>query len=512
MDEFLRALAPVKRRIRRNRMLRGAAFGLAAGMAGALILLLVSRFVMIPDAKIGAGIIPAAAAILCAAGNALRGVSSREAAVRADGCGLQERAVTALDTIPAEAEDGMRRALREAQMKDACEALNNLDPKRIRAGSVFRYLLAAGIGCVLCAVMLLVPNTLDRRAEEIRALQVRLNRLAADVEEAAKQDESGMTEAEKQELRKLTADLKRELSESRDEADALVAADRAEKRLEQMRSVTAGDVREAMEAARALADALGSAGLESLAQAVSSGDAQALAQALAGMSAAEAEALSQAAEALSGAAEEAAEAMASGMESGDAQQAAENALNALQQAQAGGSAGASAMQQALQNLKASLSGSSGSAGNQGSAGQSGMSGNSGRNGSGSGSGAGTGSGSGQKQDGGNESRSNSPSGRPVSDPKYREEQYEPIYDPEKAEAAFRDVTTEQRRLGEDSVQIEAGEGKGTVDGSVPYGQVIGEYARTETQSAESEHLTGEQREWVSEYFRLLTGEQDNSGQ
>ena len=36
MDEFLRALAPVKRRIRRNRMLRGAAFGLAAGMAGAL--------------------------------------------------------------------------------------------------------------------------------------------------------------------------------------------------------------------------------------------------------------------------------------------------------------------------------------------------------------------------------------------------------------------------------------------------------------------------------------------
>ena len=486
MDEFLRALAPVKRRIRRNRMLRGAAFGLAAGMAGALILLLVSRFVMIPDAKIGAGIIPAAAAILCAAGNALRGVSSREAAVRADGCGLQERAVTALDTIPAEA--------------------------RIRAGSVFRYLLAAGIGCVLCAVMLLVPNTLDRRAEEIRALQVRLNRLAADVEEAAKQDESGMTEAEKQELRKLTADLKRELSESRDEADALVAADRAEKRLEQMRSVTAGDVREAMEAARALADALGSAGLESLAQAVSSGDAQALAQALAGMSAAEAEALSQAAEALSGAAEEAAEAMASGMESGDAQQAAENALNALQQAQAGGSAGASAMQQALQNLKASLSGSSGSAGNQGSAGQSGMSGNSGRNGSGSGSGAGTGSGSGQKQDGGNESRSNSPSGHPVSDPKYREEQYEPIYDPEKAEAAFRDVTTEQRRLGEDSVQIEAGEGKGTVDGSVPYGQVIGEYARTETQSAESEHLTGEQREWVSEYFRLLTGEQDNSGQ
>ena len=58
--------------------------------------------------------------------------------------------------------------------------------------------------------------------------------------------------------------------------------------------------------------------------------------------------------------------------------------------------------------------------------------------------------------------------------------------------------TEQKRLGEDSIQIQAGEGKGTVDGSVPYGQVVGEYARTETQSADSENLTGQQREWVRE--------------
>ena len=57
--------------------------------------------------------------------------------------------------------------------------------------------------------------------------------------------------------------------------------------------------------------------------------------------------------------------------------------------------------------------------------------------------------------------------------------------------------TEQNRLGEDSVQIQAGDGRGTLDGSVPYGQVVGEYARSETQSAE-------QREWVREYFRILT--------
>ena len=68
------------------------------------------------------------------------------------------------------------------------------------------------------------------------------------------------------------------------------------------------------------------------------------------------------------------------------------------------------------------------------------------------------------------------------------------------------MTTEQQRLDGDSVQIQAGEGRGTLDGRVPYGQVVGEYARTETQSADSENLTAEQREWVREYFRLLTDE------
>ena len=91
------ALRPVKRRIRRNRMVRGAAFGLAVGTVCALALLVLSRLVMIPDAKIWAGAALAAAGILCAVGNMLRKVGDREAAVQADRCGLMERAATALD-------------------------------------------------------------------------------------------------------------------------------------------------------------------------------------------------------------------------------------------------------------------------------------------------------------------------------------------------------------------------------------------------------------------------------
>lgn len=497
------ALRPVKRRIRRNRMVRGAAFGLAAGMGSALVLLVLSRLVMIPDAKVWAGAALAAAGILCALGNMLRKVSDRDAAVQADRCGLMERAATALDAFPDNAADEIGRAMREMQLRDACEALENLDTKKIRPGSVRRPLAAAGIGCVLCAVMLLVPNAMDRKAEDFKALQVKLNRMTAEAEQAAKQDETGLTEAEKQELRKLTEDLKRDLSQSRDEADAMVAIDRAEKRLEQMQSSTAGDAQKAMEATQALSEALSRAGLDSLAQAVSAGDEQALAQALAGMDAETAEALSQAAGELSGEAKEAAEAMASAGEGGDAQQAASEAMSALQQGQAGGAMSTSAMQQALQNMKAAMSSTgSGPDGSQGGGKSPGSSGKSGVSGQG-GSGAGSGDGDGQQMPGGS-GTDGEKSAKPRSDPKYRESTYETIYDPEKADAGFRDVMTEQKRLGEDSLQIQAGEGKGTVDGSVPYGQVVGEYARTETQSADSENLTGQQREWVREYFRLLT--------
>ena len=126
-------------------MVRGAAFGLAAGMACALVMLVLSRLVMIPDAKSWAGAALAAAGILCALGNMLRKVSDRDAAVQADRCGLMERAATALDASPDEAADEIGRAMREMQIRDACEALKNLDPKKIRPGSVRRPLAAAGI-------------------------------------------------------------------------------------------------------------------------------------------------------------------------------------------------------------------------------------------------------------------------------------------------------------------------------------------------------------------------------
>lgn len=496
MTELLKALRPVRRRIRRNRALRGAAAGLAAGAAAALLLLLLARFVPVPDKTVYAALLLAAGIPAGAAAGALIPVKNREAATAADACGLRERTVTALENAGG---DG---PMVRAQRRDALDALRKLDVKQIRPAPVRKALLAALAACVLGTGLLLLPGGQDRKAEELKTLRTEIARAESATEEALKEDEKGLSEAEKSELRKIRDELMQNLDRSRDETDALVALDKAEKRLEQMRSPSAGGSAEETGAAEALAQALQGAGLESQAQAVLSGDENALAQALAGMSAEETQALAEAMESLNGEALAAAEAMEGAAQSGDAEQAAAQALQALS-ASGSGSMAASAMQQAVQGLKAALGGQgNGPSGSEGSGAGTGGSG-----GQGTGSGAGRGT---TNEDQGGNGTSGNPSSGPVRGndaPEYREGKYETIYDPERVDIATRDVMTNQQQLGNDSVQIEAGQGRGTLEGDVPYTSVIGEYASGEAKSAESENLTAEQREWVAEYFRLLTEQQ-----
>ena len=233
MKEVLKALRPVKHRIRRNRFLRGAAAGLAAGLAAAVILQAVSFFVPVPDRGLWAAAAAAAVMLLTALGNAARTVKDMTAARAADACGLKERTVTALE--------GGNEPIRQLQRQDACKALDALDVKQIRPGSVKKTLLAA-LGCaVLLGTLLLIPNAQDNEAAARKALNRTLQEGRKTIEQAAEEDEERLPDEKKSELRKITADLNRELGESRDSADALVALDKAEQRLEQMRQETAGD-------------------------------------------------------------------------------------------------------------------------------------------------------------------------------------------------------------------------------------------------------------------------------
>ncbi|MBR5429252.1 MAG: hypothetical protein IK116_01860, partial [Firmicutes bacterium] len=140
MKEVLKALRPVKARIRRNRFLRGAAAGLAAGLAAAAALQAAALFVPVPDRCLWAAAGAAAVTLAGALVNALRPVKNTTAAEEADGCGLKERAITAL-------ENG-NEPIRQLQRRDACEALKTLDVKKIRPGSMKKQLVAAA-GCAV---------------------------------------------------------------------------------------------------------------------------------------------------------------------------------------------------------------------------------------------------------------------------------------------------------------------------------------------------------------------------
>ena len=551
MNELLKALGPVRSRLRLRRFVSGAGWGFAGGALAALILLAVTSFVPLANRWWIAGACVAGGTLLAAASNALRPVSPLEAARAADACGLRERAVTALELAETAAQlqapnptatvrpetasvapapqAGVSRPEADItllQRRDACERLQALDARQIRPAFPKRRLLAGALLLALCAATLLLPGGGDRAVAARQALETKTAAMAKAAEEAEKADEAGLTEKEKAELRKLTADLKRDLTASRDEADALVAVDKAEQQLQKLRQEqaqekTAGD---AMSAMNALSQAMQSAGMDAaadaLAEALASGDAAAMSKALSDLSAEDLQKLS---ESLTGEAKALAEAMAQTAQQGElsearmqalqqaanaqqsatSQSAAQSAASQSAAAQQATAQQATALQQALAGMKASL----GAGQSQQSASQASMSGagsGSGNNPVQSGGGAGTGSTNEEQKGGSGGQKSGGSKG--TNPAEFKQTEYETIYDPEKVDVAARDVMTNQQSLGKDSVQIETGPGKGSLEGNVPVSQVVGEYAEQEVKAAESANLTREQKQWVDEYFRKLTEE------
>ena len=131
-------------------------------------------------------------------------------------------------------------------------------------------------------------------------------------------------------------------------------------------------------------------------------------------------------------------------------------------------------------------------------------GNSGSGSSGMGSQPGGGAGRGStNEDMGTGQAQNSAGAKGSEAAEYREGQYETIYDPERFGRATRDEMTNLNRQGEDSVQVETGPGRGTLQGDVPYGEVVREYAEAGTQAADRANLTDREKQWVRDYFTLL---------
>ncbi|MBR2852964.1 MAG: hypothetical protein IKE81_01450, partial [Clostridia bacterium] len=493
------------------------------------LLRLVALFIPLADRWLWAVLPVAMLTLLFAAGNALRPVTDRTAAEAADRCCLKERTITALEqaemadrpasqSLPAKSAVPEPPALdsqisepfpsaseiRELQRQDACRALETLDVRRIRPGSVKKQLLAALACGVLVIVLLLIPNPRDREADARLALRKTLKEGMEEIARAAELDAERLNPESRSELRRLTEDLKRNLENSRDETDALVALDRAERQLEplqpldRMENRTAGDV---LDAARSSDASKPSDAAESSSFTSESSSDTTESSSSASESSTNTAQSSAASQSAAGASQPSStsESAATASQSSSATLSTRQALTALKSAVTPASA-----QAASPSASSGTQGNTSQSGNQSSQGSP-AAGNGNGNGNKAANGAGEGS-TNLEQGGGNSPNGNGQRG--TRDPNYKEAQYETIYDPERTETSVRDEMTNQNRLENgDSLQAEIGPGKGTLGGSVPWSEVLREYEQTETRSAERENLTPTERQWVNDYYSLLTAQQ-----
>ena len=483
-------LSPIRRRLRLRHALQGGAWGVMAALAAGAVVIALSFFIPLAQRNTLLG-----CCLLFAPAGALTGlmwpVPLMTAARAADEAGLRERAQTALAL--ADRQDAMA----ALQRRDAQRALGELNVRRALPLRLPRApLIAAGACLAAGAALLLLPNPQTEVLRQWRQFQQRMEQPAALLEQTAESLEAEQPEAQSvQELRRLLGDLARQLRETNDAREALTALSQGQRQLERLLS----DNR------RNASEALGQAGLEAIAQALGreAGQAEteqslaeALAEALDQLGGAEAADRLQAAADQAGntAAGEALQAAAEALSQGDAGQAA----SALSQLSASGASAAQA-EAALQGAKA-MTGAQG----QGEGRGEGMSGaGQGRKpvqqpggGAGQGSTNEDQSGQGGSQSGGISAQTGS---------RYKVEEYESIYDPTRlGDGGVASQSTGQVDENGQISELTLGPGLGDAAGSVPYGQVVGEYQSAAVQQALQADLPEYARQWVADHFSALT--------
>ena len=498
MNGIKSALRPVKGRMRVLRAVRWICWGMMVGAVLFAAVLAASFFIPMQERTLYLLLSILCPPMLAGLAAAVMPVSTVSAAKKADACGLQERVQTALSVQ--NRQDDMACLLQ----RDALQSLQALPVRKALPVRIVRLPLYIAAGTILlCGIAFFITNPQDAVLRDRRQLQNKLAAQQEKLEEAQKQlEDAGITEEQKQELRKILGDLAKETRDAKDRREAMTDISRAQESIERLIN----------ESKNAASDALSQAGLDSLAQAMAQAEGDAseeLKDAMESMDSEElsealAEAAAQAGDADMTEAAEALSAAAQAASAGDISGAAQ-ALGKLTSA----TAAASQMNAALQSAKTAVSGSGQTA--------SSSQGNS-SSGSGKGSGQGSsGQGNSQGQGGGNgagKGTTNEDAGSSQSDgsqrkagnggSQYKTAAYESIYDPTRLGDGG-EISQSTGTVTEDGeeMQVQLSPGLGNTDGSVPYDQVAGEYRDAAVQSAQEDNLPDYAKQWVNDYFTSL---------
>ena len=484
-----KVLSPVRKRIRVQRAAKGLLFGLCAGAAACLALAAVSF--LIPIEPILVYLLWAFLGPPCAmtAIAFLFPVAVRTASRAADGCGLQERVMTAL------AFETMDSPMHRLQRRDAEQKLRALNIRQALPCRMDRRLFAPIlIALSLCGILFLLPNPTHGILRGRELVRERLKAQAERIERAAESmDKTGLTAEEQRELRRISSEMAREMRTAKDTREALSSIDRLQPGMDELRR----QIRERQSGgdARALSS---QPALKSLADAMQSGDSSQMDQALLEL----AQTLSNAEqkEAIANQMELAAELMqatelqralesaAQALRAGNLQAAMQTLETLAQSAQNVGGSLDALMQMARIGAAQAGSPALNGGGNsmQGTQGSSRAS-----------------LGTTQLDQGYREGFSQSAGTFGTGGIREKVGEYERIYDPTRlggdSEAS---VVPGEKGEGE-SQQMALGPGLGSFAGSVPYNQVILEYRDAAAQAVSRSVLPEAQQKWVIQYFEAL---------
>lgn len=484
MREIRRALAPVKRRIRAQRVLCWGAYGALAAAGCAVVMRAVSFAYVFEWLWVCVSCMAAGMTCAAALAAAVWPVSDWAAAKRADAHGLRERAQTAVSL------DGDESPMAWMQREDALACLRAFEPRRAMKLKIPR---RAWLGVLLCAaalgLSLLIPNPQDALILQRETFRADMNTQAEKVEQGA--DALSDDDPQTQPTRKLLAELAQALRRAENKREALEAIDDAERTLLQMQQKTADET----------LNALRGSGLEAVAQALQSEQTFKAQEALEALDAQSAlETLSEAA--LSAGDEAAAQALteaANAMQAGDAAQAAQ----LLQDASATTATGAIAQAMALAAMARNAAAKSGAAGTSGQSGQGGDgqdAGGTSQQSHGAGNGAGVGT---SDKDGGTGANAAASGAQGDAEPQKKTGTYETIYDPTRLGGAGETVNeTGETGTGE-MTEIQLGTGEGVLAGEIPYEQALPEYREQAVEAVQNGNLPDYAQKWVQEYFAGL---------
>jgi len=226
-----RTFAPVKRRRVAQHMLQCLCGGVLASLAAVLLLCILSFFVPLETFWRICSIAAVVSVVLSLIVGWATRPSSFQIACAVDRLGLQEKVMTALER------KDRNDAFSILQRQDAISSLAGFDRKRMPMKVSKRFLLSAGVLAGLILFLSFLPNPMDRVIRQRHRVQEEVRSQLANLEETAEKElsgDTGMTEGQKQELKKLVQGLTDRLKNAEEDRKALKEISKTEEKLDSL--------------------------------------------------------------------------------------------------------------------------------------------------------------------------------------------------------------------------------------------------------------------------------------